>query len=209
MWNTEALRRDLDDALRGAFSELGDHARIEWRAPLARDFYVEPRDRDFWRAIEREDLIESCAGWWPSRGGPVWDAVGLGLRPDAEPVVILIEAKANVPEFHGRFGGTSPRSVAMIDAALEGIRVELDAEAPLEAWKGPHYQLANRLAWTRWLQKKGWFSVFAYVLFSDDRSRIPNTEDELDGAARSAFEALGVDLERLPWAAAIHLPATG
>lgn len=122
-----------------------------------------------------------------------------------------MEAKANVPEFSvGRRAATDSRSIAMIDAALDHSREKLGATAPLGAWSGPYYQLANRIAWALWLREHGVDTVLAHVLFSDDRSHVPTPADELLSAMHAGHVALGISGSAIAdWSTTIILPATG
>lgn len=208
--NTPALRWLLDDAVCRALPTLAD-AALEWRSPLAAELYAEPRDAAFWPAIDQPQLAERCAGWWPARGGPSWDAIALAHGPNAARVVVLVEAKANVPELvGGDLAATSPASLEAIRAALNGARERLGATGDLGAWTGSHYQLANRLAWTMWLRGHDVDAVFAHVLFEGDRSHQAATADELTAAVHRAHTALGVPERALAeWATTVVLPATG
>lgn len=121
---------------------------------------------------------------------------------------MLVEAKANVPEFTaGPLAAKAEASVTMIHAAFDDARAALRATKPLDAWTGEHYQLANRIAWTRWLREAGVAAVFAYVLFHDDRSRIPTPRSELLAQARAGFVALGLP-DAAEWYGIVTLPAT-
>ena len=123
---------------------------VTWSSPLARDRFDEPRDARFWTAISRPDLGAAFADWRPQSGGPSWDAVG---RIDSG-AVVLVEAKAHVAEFGGKgMGATNPDSIEKIESALDGCRRALHASGSLADWLGPHYQLANRLAWTMRLRE--------------------------------------------------------
>lgn len=208
--NTPALRALLDDALRHALPTLAD-AAFEWRSPLAGDAYAEPRDATFWPAIDQPQLAERCAAWWPARGGPSWDAIALAHRPNAAPAVVLVEAKANVPELTGGdLAATSSVSLAAIRSALNEARERLGATGDVEAWTGPYYQLANRLAWTMWLRAHDVDAVFAHVLFEHDRSHQAASADELTAAVHAAHAMLGVpDRAIAGWATTVVLPGTG
>ena len=207
--NTEPLTARLDAAIAVALPVL-DGAAFEWRAPLAAWAYVEPRDTTFWPAIERPDLAKLARGWWPS-GGPSWDAIAIARRAAATDTVVLVEAKANVPEFGGApCSATSPRSIEKITAALTAAHAALVATSLPGAWLGSHYQLANRLAWTHWLRSQGVDAVFVHVVFDNDRSHLATTREALLQAARDAHKALGVPPSSLAgWAATVALPATG
>lgn len=186
-------------------------ATLEWRSPLAADSYGEPRDATFWTALDQPELAERCDAWWPARGGPAWDAIALAHRPGGRPVVVLVEAKANVPELTGGdLAATSAASLAAIRSALDDARQALGATGDLAGWIGSYYQLANRLAWTMWLRRRGIDAVFAHVLFEQDRSHRVATAQELTAAVRAAHAALGICEDALAgWAATIVLPATG
>jgi hypothetical protein len=207
--NNRDLAAQLDDELRAALPPLVGSA-LEWRAPLASDRYIEPRDAGFWPAIDRPDLADAARDWWPARGGPSWDAIALAHHAESTPTVVLVEAKANAPELSaGAFSGTSPKSKKMIETALNEARQSLGAGASLDAWMGPHYQLANRLAWTLWLREHSVDAVFAHVLFEGDLSHIPTPASELNAAVEAAHQALGIaDRPLAPWAATVLLPAT-
>jgi len=59
-----------------------------------------------------------------------------------------------VAEFGGKgMGATNPDSIEKIESALDGCRRALHASGSLADWLGPHYQLANRLAWTMRLRE--------------------------------------------------------
>lgn len=203
-----ALRETLDVAITQQLRGLAG-SEVEWLSPLPEARYAELSDKRFWTAIERLDLAEKAADWWPSRGGPVWDGVAIATPADGERIVVLIEAKANVPEFGGGgLAATSPVSIEMIESALDATRSELSSEADLAAWTGPNYQLANRLAWTKWLRDHAQPAVFVHVLFLDDPTRIATSAADLRAAANASREALGVPVASIDeWTTTIVLPA--
>jgi len=207
--NTPPLTASLNEALVGAFPVLSD-STIDWRAPIAESHYAEPRDSTFWPAIEQPELADVARGWWPAKGGPAWDAVAIARRDNGKNTVALVEAKANVPEFgDAPCTATSPRSIKTINAALDEARGALNASAPLNAWTGSYYQLANRLTWTMWLRAHGVETLFAHLLFEHDRSHISTPESDLRAGANAAHAALGIPAHALDdWAATIVLPAT-
>jgi hypothetical protein len=101
---------------------------------------------------------------------------------------------------------TDPRSVALIDAALSSTIEKLGATADLRSWKGPYYQLANRLAWTVWLRQHDVDAVFTHVLFEGDSTHVSASAEELYRAVEAAH--LGLGLAEIPeWAATVVLPA--
>ena len=208
--NTPALTTTLNVTLQNALPALAD-ATIEWRAPLTDAQHAEPRDNTFWPAIEQPALAADAKDWWPARGGPSWDAIGIARRTNGNNTVVLIEAKANAPEFGGApSAAKAATSVKQIAAALAATRKALKVTGSPDDWIGSHYQLANRLAWAHWLRTRDVDTVFAHILFSGDRSHIPTSPAVLRSAAHAAHTTLGVPASALAgWAATIVLPATG
>ena len=207
--NTPPLTAVLDAALAAALPTI-ENATIEWLSPVAGTGYVEYQDASFWRAIGRPVLAAQAAGWWPPRGGPCWDALALAHGPEGTSTLVLVEAKAHVAEFGpAPCGATDETSIAKIRAAIDSARQQLGASASTETWMGDYYQLANRLTWTLWLRDHQVGTVFAHVLFADDRSNIPATIEELRNAADRAHATLGVPGSALAgWAATVVLDAT-
>lgn len=119
-----------------------------------------------------------------------------------------MEAKAHVVEFGpAPCGATDKTSIAEIRAAIEHTHEQLGASASTDTWMGEYYQLANRLTWALWLRDHQVNTVFAHVLFADDRSKA--TTDELRDAVHRAHATLGVPGSALAgWAATIVLDAT-
>jgi hypothetical protein len=207
--NSGGLTAALDAAIKKALPAV-DGTDLEWRAPLAKHRYAEPRDSTFWPAIERPDLASVARSCWPS-GGPSWDAIAIARRPNGIDTVILVEAKANVPEFGGApCTATSERSIKKITAAMAAVHEAIGASGAPAAWLGPYYQLANRLTWTHWLRSRGVDAVFLHLLVHSDRSHIPTSQEALLKAATSAHRALGIPGAALnDWATTVALPASG
>lgn len=188
--NTPGLTVALDASLIEAMPALRG-CQLEWKAPLACESYSEPRGSKFWAAIGRPDAERLAKNWWPGRG-PVWDAVALARGADGATTVVLVEAKANAAEVKGgALAAKSPTSKALITQSLETAHHQLGANGRPSAWIGPYYQLANRLAWTHWLNTHDMPAVFAHVLFKDDRSLRPTGAAQLQDAVEAAHEALG------------------
>lgn len=205
--NTPALTPLLDESLVEALPALTGRD-ITWVSPLASEKYAELQDETFWPGIGRTDLVATAHGWWPDRGGPSWDAVALAHKTGAPDIVVLIEAKAHPGEFGPAPCGAKAASRAMIRAAVGQTRDALKSDATTDTWLGGYYQLANRLAWARWLRDRGQDTVFAHVLFANDQSHKPTTSTELLDAARLAHATLDVSPDELAgWAATIVLEA--
>lgn len=111
---------------------------------------------------------ESCLRhWWVKGRGkiPTWDLLCLA-DVDGAPGLVLVEAKAHRSELNGsrdKSGDANNwnRIQKNMKAALEG----LIAEEPTN-WGGKHYQLCNRLAWTRKLASEGISVVLVYLGFT-------------------------------------------
>ena len=127
---------------------LDPAANIEWLSPLASDDYAEYRDEAFLDLLDiRLDEVPLDA-FWPKHG-PQWDA--LGILNGHEP--LLVEAKANLPEFISPACQASPKSLALIRKSLAAARAFFCGDAPGQVnaaeppeWSGTYYQYTNRLA---------------------------------------------------------------
>ena len=67
---------------------------IHWLSPLESDGFTEYRDRAFLDLLGVDTPHRRLVDFWPRRG-PVWD----GLARTSGGLCLLIEAKANIPEF--------------------------------------------------------------------------------------------------------------
>jgi|SRR5215218_764570 len=86
---------------------------VVWRSPLRTDGYAEYRDASFLKLIGQEALSTELGSFWPSKG-PQWDALGVS---DAGHV-LLVEAKAHIPELFSPKTGATNASRARIQAAF-------------------------------------------------------------------------------------------
>ena len=100
---------------------------------------MEYRDHEFLEVLEITPQHRQLSEFWPA-GGPVWD----GLARTSRGRHLLVEAKANVPEFDSSPTRASGRSLTKIGEALgetrSFLRVAVDTD-----WTGCFYQHANRL----------------------------------------------------------------
>lgn len=154
----------IDNLIKGAVSELRD-TKINWKSPLMADDYAEYRDNDFLKIVGLKLDDINLANFWPSRG-PQWDA----LASTSNGHIILVEAKANLPEL--KSGGTQAKepSKSKIDAALKetkdfmGVNNEVD-------WSKSYYQYTNRLAHLYFLKKVSNIPTYLVnVYFINDES---------------------------------------
>ncbi len=82
----------IDKHIKAAFAELTNDT-IVWQSPLSEDKYAEYRDNEFIKKVGLDRQEIKLEEFWPSRG-PQWDA----LATTADKRIILVEAKANIPE---------------------------------------------------------------------------------------------------------------
>jgi hypothetical protein len=73
---------------------IGKQMNIDWKSPLKADDYAEYRDKDFLMrlGISVNKMKYPLSDFWPGND-PQWDALGV-----SDDEIILVEAKANIPE---------------------------------------------------------------------------------------------------------------
>ena|SRR5215218_11187097 len=136
---------------------------VVWRSPLRTDGYAEYRDASFLKLIGQEALSTELGSFWPSKG-PQWDALGVS---DAGHV-LLVEAKAHIPELFSPKTGATNASRARIQAAFGTVAKALGAE-PKADWSECFYQYANRVAHLWFLRNKGVDAKLVLLGFLNDK----------------------------------------
>jgi hypothetical protein len=140
--------------------------RLKWvypAGPTAR----EPRGLDF--LTGRDDVQKRWRDFWPQRGTPpTWDGVAQIFTDGLEPEWVLIEAKANHPEFcsppcQASVNGGRPQ----IEHALNKVKRHLGVHRHF-AWLGTYYQHANRLAVLYFLHEAKVAARFVDVFITGD-----------------------------------------
>jgi hypothetical protein len=173
---------------------------IYWRSPLAADNFAEYRDSAFLSLLGLSHLASQLDSFWPKRG-PQWDALGLSDNND----VLLVEAKAHVPELY------SPPSAAG-EASAKKIQVALDEAAmafgvpPQIRWGSQFYQLANRLAHLHFLRKndiRAWLVLINFV--GDDDMRGPDQASHWEREYTGAYRSLGLQTDGSLMTKIIHV----
>ena len=136
---------------------------IQWRSPLEEDNFSEYQDSHFLRNLGVELQRRKLSSFWP-RWGPVWD----GLARTSNGRSILVEAKANIPEFHSSPCGAGEKSLARIRRTLDETKQFLTV--PLDSdWTRCFYQVANRLAHLYLLKElNGVDAALVFVFFVGD-----------------------------------------
>jgi hypothetical protein len=177
----------FDIALSTRFESSGA-IPIRWLSPLQADEYAEYRDEAFLILLGIRLETRALGTFWPPRG-PVWD----GLAVTAGGAVLLLEAKANLPELESPASRASPKSARLIAASLDEAKPSFGA--PLTAdWMGTYYQYANRLAHLhllRGLNNIPAYLVFLYFVSADDVSG-PGSVPEWQEAIQLAHHALQI-----------------
>ena len=169
-------------------AEIPSSDPIEWVSPLADDEYAEYRDQDF---LDRLDLRLSerpLNAFWPVRG-PQWDALGRTRKGR----VILLEAKANIPEVVSPGTGAGPDSRPLIENSLTATKEFLGIDPDI-VWTGKLYQYTNRIAHLyllRELNAVDAYLVFTYFIGSEDVAG-PTTVAEWKAALTVAKKVLGL-----------------
>lgn len=129
--------------------------QITWVSPLKATF-EEYRDNDFLKFVGLDPSSIQLGKFWP-KGGPQWDA----LAKTSSGQVILVEAKANIPELNSSCQAKAVASINLINQSLEETKEYLGVNSQHD-WLKPYYQAANRLAHLYFLRQK--CGVDAYLL---------------------------------------------
>ena len=175
---------------------LGQDESIEWLSPLESEDFIEYRDHAFLERLGLSPQRRNLSDFWPGRG-PVWD----GLARTSTGRSLLIEAKANVPEFDSSPTGASGRSLTKIEEALDETRSFLGVRSATD-WTSCFYQYANRLAHLYFLRElNGIDAALVFVYFTGDATvpgRNPVSRDGWEAAIALATNHLGVRMNS-PW----------
>jgi len=178
----------LDQALQrsGAISRQDT---VDWRSPLHADNFREYRDLQALKRLGLSQLPnQRLSEFWPRRG-PVWDALGVS-RCDK---LVLVEAKAHIPEAASPGTKASPASLKLIQRSLIEARKYYAPRSKAD-WTGTFYQYANRLAFQYlFAELNGLPSILVFLDFvnADDVGG-PTTEAEWKGATRLIHALLGL-----------------
>ena len=148
--------------------------------PLGKQTPTEARLESFGpRALPDHPAWPALSAWWlrHSRGAntPNWD-IALSCDVEGQPGLILVEAKANVPELSdaGKRAdvGASPNSRenhSRIGEAIDEARAALSPLLPgISIGRDRHYQLSNRIAFAWRLASLGVPTVLVYLGFTGD-----------------------------------------
>lgn len=167
---------------------IGKQMNIDWKSPLKADDYTEYRDEDFLIELGILDKMKyPLSNFWPDNG-PQWDALGV-----SDDEIILVEAKANIPEMvsPGTKAKSDPRRE--IGNLLDEVKKYLSVNDTID-WTGTFYQYVNRIAYLYYLREKN--KIKAHLLFiyfiNDLLVNGPKTKDEWLGAIQTMECYLGL-----------------
>jgi hypothetical protein len=149
------------DGLDKAVQAVTESVSIEWLAFIK----TASGDREY-RGVEFCDrqVQQAWREHWPTTGRPPsWDAVG--RSGDAW---LLVEAKANVPEFCTPPSTASPESLKQITKRLNEAKAMLGVHR-FFPWHGTYYQHANRLVVLSFLHSHAEEAHLVEVFFTGDR----------------------------------------
>jgi len=192
-------RRLVDEPLIGSLGNES-HSPLEWLGPLHSGGYREYKDLDVLKALGAPLSVQhSLADFWPRRG-PVWD----GLARSAGGDLLLLEAKAHIPELASGRSQAGPESVTKITDRLREVREFLAPKSTAE-WAHTFYPYANRLAFLYFLRHVNQLPahlVFVYFVNARD-VRGPASRVEWESALSLMYAALGLP-RRHPLSPFIH-----
>ena len=182
----------LNSAIRVA-AKMAPDTDIEWLSPLESEDYAEYRDQAFVKKLRLNLDNRPLSEFWPLRG-PVWD----GLARTSTGEVLLVEAKAHIPEMVTPASQASKLSLERIEKALAETRRVL-APRTTVSWTGTFYQYTNRLAhlyFLRGINRKKVRLVFLYFI-GDSDVRGPDSREKWEGAIQVTEAYLGLGRHKL------------
>lgn len=182
----------IDKTVKENFVELADE-NIVWKSPIENDGFAEYRDNEFIERLGLDQNVIQLNDFWPKKGAQ-WDA----LATTSAGKLILVEAKANIPELVTPGTGARDISKKLIDKSLcetkeyLGIKNEVD-------WSGKFYQYTNRLAHLYFLRVKCNQQAYLINIYftNDETVSGPKTKVEWEGALKVLYSFLGLNKHKL------------
>lgn len=182
----------IDNIIKTKFPELSKDT-IHWKSPIENDDFAEYRDNDFIDKLGLNRKIIQLDKFWPTRGAQ-WDA----FATTKEGNIILVEAKANIPEIVTPATSAGKKSKRLIDKSFKKTKKYLGIKNDID-WSGKFYQYTNRLAHLYFLRvkcNKPTFLVNIYFI-ADETVSGPKTKQEWDGALKVLHTYLGLSRHKL------------
>jgi hypothetical protein len=177
----------IDNLLKTSFDDLADQ-QIIWTSPIEQDDFAEYRDNDFLLKVGLDPTEIKLDEFWPAKG-PQWDA----LAKTTSGQVILVEAKANIPEIVSQGTGAGKLSKTTIDKSLNETKQFLSLTNDID-WSGKFYQYTNRLAHLYFLRIKCNTPTFLVNIYfiGDESVSGPKIKQEWDAALKVLHTYLGL-----------------
>ena len=181
----------INSLIANEFEEF-DNEEIIWVSPLKDKDYSEYRDHSFIEIIGLNPNEIQLSKFWPKRG-PQWDA----LAKTKTGKVILVEAKANIPEIKSPGTKAKELSKNLIDKSLSEVKEFLEIVSEVK-WSNTYYQYTNRIAHLFYLREK--CKVDAYLIniyFINDKTHIATKREGFELAIKKLKNHLGIESHKL------------
>jgi hypothetical protein len=182
-------RSELIDRLILERSGLKSGSKIEWLSPLEADDYAEYCDQEFLERLGIGTLKRPLHDFWPNQG-PHWDALARTDRGD----LILVEAKAHIPEMESNPTGAKGHSLVKIRRSLESVKLFYGIDSDID-WCEKYYQYANRIAHLYFLRELNGLPAHLFFLYfvGDEDMKGPAMESEWRDVIGTVHRTLGIE----------------
>jgi len=164
---------------------------IHWVSPIKSDEYAEYKDDDFLERLNIKLSSYPLSSFWPRRG-PQWD----GLAKTEDEKVLLIEAKAHLPEMQSPASQANEPSRKFIRESLKEVKSFLGVQSDID-WSGMYYQYTNRIAHLYLLRELN--KIPAYLIFlcfiNDQEMNGPISEKEWQTSIHELETYLGLPVQ--------------
>ena len=173
------------------FPDLANE-NISWLSPLKDDDFAEYKDDSFLNLVGAAIGENRLNDFWP-KGGPRWDA----LAKTTSGKVILVEAKANIPELKSPGTKAKELSKNLITKSLSEVKQYLEIRNDVD-WSNKYYQYTNRIAHLFYLREK--CNITAYLIniyFVNDKTHIATKREQFEIALKELKKHLGASSHKL------------
>jgi hypothetical protein len=166
---------------------------VRWLSPLRGEDYAEYRDQEFLKRLDVKLEKMGLGMFWPARG-PRWDGLARTDRGD----LLLVEAKAHIPEMVSKPTGARGKSLRKTEQTLDEAKRFYGKRSGGD-WARCFYQHANRLAHLYLLRELNGLPAYLLLIYfvGEREMQGPATEDEWWGAIRLRDAFLGVRERKL------------